>query len=175
MKRKLPSPGFQLEIVLIDCDGTIPTKLKSETTSNESDGTSGTVATADGPKTSTTPDESKDRISNDKDDVFSDSEAEEGGSVKSRQSRASASGKETAAGAGGQQKDKQKEEMASTAHSVEQVSQAAKENPNPGEMKKENANVEVPKSDLSGVSDFKAIAADASVFTFGDDEDYESE
>ncbi|KAL5987772.1 hypothetical protein ACLOJK_035526 [Asimina triloba] len=120
------------------------------------------IATTDSPKTSTTPDQSKDRTNSDKEDAFSDSEAEE----------ASAFGKGTAAAAAaGQHKFKQ-EEMISMAHGVEQVLLVAKENPNPGKTKKENASVEVPKSDLSGVSDFKAIAPEASVFTFGDDEDY---
>ncbi|XP_058081504.1 phosphatidylinositol 3,4,5-trisphosphate 3-phosphatase and protein-tyrosine-phosphatase PTEN2A-like isoform X2 [Magnolia sinica] len=179
-KRKLPSPGFQVEVVLIDYDGTVPMKVKTETVSKESDRISGTAAMADGPTTRPS-DPSKGSASNDKDDVFSDSEAE-GGSVKSRQAREATAARGTADAGGGSKTEKPKEEMASVTHGVEQVSlrsEGAKENPNTSEMKIEGASgaasFEVPKSDLSGVSEFKAIAADASVFTFGDEEDFESE
>ncbi|XP_058081591.1 phosphatidylinositol 3,4,5-trisphosphate 3-phosphatase and protein-tyrosine-phosphatase PTEN2A-like [Magnolia sinica] len=180
-KRKLPSPGFQVEVVLIDYDGTVPTKVNTETVSKESDRSSGTAAVADGPTTRPS-DPSKGSASNDKEDVFSDNEAEEGGSVKSRQAREAAAGRGTTDAGGRPKTEKPKEEMASVTHGVEQVSlrsEGEKENPNTSEMKNEGtsgaASFEVPKSDLSGVSEFKAIAADASVFTFGDEEDYESE
>lgn len=75
-----------------------------------------------------------------------------------------------------------KEEIGSVTRSVEQISiqnEGMKQNPSTNELKNEGVvggtSFEVPKLDSSDVSDFKAIAADTSVFSFGDDEDYESE
>lgn len=179
VQRKLPSPGFQVEVVLVDYDGSFLAKPKSETASKESDGNSGTVST---PGTRTISSESnKSAGSNDKDDVFSDSEAEESGSSRIRHARAAASTAVSAASVE-PKTDTAKEEMASVTHGVEQVSlknEGIKQNPCTIELKNDSgdggASFEVPKLDPSGVSDFKAIAADASVFSFGDDEDYESE
>ncbi|XXG63819.1 hypothetical protein AAC387_Pa05g1921 [Persea americana] len=178
-KRKLPSPGFQVEVVLVDYDSSLPSRPSSGAASQESDGSSGPVS-APGARTVAS-ESNKSTGSNDKDDVFSDNEAEESGSSKIRHARAAASAGGPAA-AVGPQTDTVKQEMVSITHGVEQVSlknEGTKQNPSTNELKNESgdgaASFEVPKLDSSGVSDFKAIAADASVFTFGDDDDYESE
>lgn len=166
-KRKLPSPGFQVEVVLVDYDGTVPTKPKTETVAKTSDGNSSTgPATAEDSKTqSNTTNQSS---SQDKDDVFSDSEAEETGSSKGRQPEATSEVRGAArSAASASETSTRPDEIASLANSTEHVSLGNSEPMQahaPGE----------PKSDAV-VSDFKAMAADASVFTFGDEEDYESE
>ncbi|XP_042495217.1 phosphatidylinositol 3,4,5-trisphosphate 3-phosphatase and protein-tyrosine-phosphatase PTEN2A-like [Macadamia integrifolia] len=179
-KRKLPSPGFQVEVVMIDYDGTIPTRPKPETTNKPPDGSSGTVpATADGG--AATPDPSKGSGSQDKDDVFSDSEAEDSGSSKHRRNQAisGAGGHATTIG-GGLETGTTAEQIAAVTHGTEQVSLRSEETMQVTSASKLNTDgsggvasgLDVSKIDSS---DFKAIAADASVFTFGDEDDYESE
>ncbi|KAJ6751201.1 hypothetical protein OIU85_001698 [Salix viminalis] len=74
-KRKLPSPGFQVEVVLVDYDGTVSTRLNTETAVRKSDEGS-SIASASVDAGTTAPNQNKDSGSNDKDDVFSDNEAE---------------------------------------------------------------------------------------------------
>lgn len=181
MQRKLPSPGFQIEVVLVDYDGSsLVAKPKSDTASKASDGSSGTVSmTREG---AAPLDSNKGAGSNDKDDVFSDGEAEESGSSKARHAKAAARVGGPAASVGGPKMEDAKEEVRSVRQGVEQIplqNEGMKQNPSNNELKNEGviggSSIDVPKLDSLGVSDFKAIAADASVFTFGDDEDYESE
>ncbi|KAL7256110.1 hypothetical protein ACSBR1_010108 [Camellia fascicularis] len=87
-KRKIPSPGFQLEIVMIDYDGSIPIKKKAEQLSKGSDGRVGNSPSSSD-AVATTPDQSNVSESQDNDDdVFSDSDGEETMSSKSSQARA---------------------------------------------------------------------------------------
>ncbi|XVF67529.1 hypothetical protein PTKIN_Ptkin10aG0128600 [Pterospermum kingtungense] len=68
-KRKLPSPGFQVEVVLVDYNGTVPTKPQTETATNKPDESSSTNAvSADGGPAPTNND--KDPGHNDKDDLY---------------------------------------------------------------------------------------------------------
>ncbi|XP_043709936.1 phosphatidylinositol 3,4,5-trisphosphate 3-phosphatase and protein-tyrosine-phosphatase PTEN2A-like [Telopea speciosissima] len=181
-KRKLPSPGFQVEVVMIDYDGTIPTTPKPETANKVSDGSSGTVpAPADGGVVA--PDPRKGSGGQDKDDVFSDSEAEESGSSESRQNQAvsGVGGPATSSGRGPETRTTQ-DQIAAVTHGTEQVSlrsEGTTQIPSASEVKTDEggdggvgSGTEVSKIDSS---DFKPIAADASVFTFGDEDDYESE
>ncbi|KAF8404972.1 hypothetical protein HHK36_009867 [Tetracentron sinense] len=183
-KRKLPSPGFQVEVVLIDYDGTIPTRSKTEASSNQSDGSSG-IGPASGDGGQPTPNPSRGSGSQDnKDDVFSDSETEESGYSKSRQAEVdSGAGGPRTTTSSGPKTSSSPEQIAAITHGTEQVSlrsegpmqiHATSESKNDGGSGAASG-VEVPNVDSVGVNDFKAIAADASVFTFGDEEDYESE
>ncbi|XWS62937.1 hypothetical protein CRYUN_Cryun06bG0053700 [Craigia yunnanensis] len=181
-KRKLPSPGFQVEVVLVDFNGTVPTKPQTETATNKPDESSGTgaVSTDGGAAPSN---KNKDPGHNDKDDVFSDSEAEESGSSKSRRYNvASAEGAAAPSTTSKSETNSNSDQVASLVHSTEQVSLG---NPNSQQM---HAAREPRKDAVVGAaaaatgvqvssseSEFKAMAADASVFSFGDDEDYESE
>ncbi|KAJ4962325.1 hypothetical protein NE237_022264 [Protea cynaroides] len=180
-KRKLPSPGFQVEVVMIDYDGTIPTKPKPETVNKPSNGSSESVPTkADGDASIPSP--SKGSGSQDKDDVFSDSEAEDGGSSKGRRNQAvtGVGGPATTSGGGPPETGTTAEQMAAVTHGTKQVSlrsegtnqitSASEVNTDGGS--RVSSDLDVTKMDSS---DFKAIAADASVFTFGDEDDYESE
>ncbi|XP_057963683.1 phosphatidylinositol 3,4,5-trisphosphate 3-phosphatase and protein-tyrosine-phosphatase PTEN2A [Malania oleifera] len=179
-KRKLPSPGFQVEVVLVDYDGTNSVRSKTETAAKKSEGGSGTnPAPTDGSTTTTAPCSNKDAESQDKDDVFSDSEGEEAGSSKSRQARSTSAvgGTATTATSGSETSSKSDQ----TSNLTRKTEQMTLENPasNAASEAKSDAvgsaasSLEVPSSGRE--SDFKAMAADASVFTFGDEDDYESE
>ncbi|CAK9315780.1 unnamed protein product [Citrullus colocynthis] len=173
-RRKLPSPGFQVEVVLVD------TSPNMDNTTKKSDESSGSrPSAADGSEVS----ENQNRKSgtNDRDDVFSDSESE-GGSSKSKKEATSGSGNDGSAvkpASKSQTSMTSSDDVASLTHATKQVSLGdggAKQTAPPSDQKGDGAGrsdslPEVPNSE----SEFKAMAADASVFTFGDDEDYESE
>ncbi|TYJ03378.1 hypothetical protein E1A91_A12G023700v1 [Gossypium mustelinum] len=185
-KRKLPSPGFQVEVVLVDYNGTVPTTPQTETTTNKPDESSGTgAASTDGGAAPAN--ENKDPGHNDKDYVFSDGEAEESGSSKSRQNKAtSAEGIALNSAASKPETNDKSDQVASLVHSTGQVSLgSASSQPMHGTSEPRKAaaaaaaaaaappaaGVQVSSSE----SEFRAMAADASVFSFGDDEDYESD
>ncbi|KAB2050958.1 hypothetical protein ES319_A12G022900v1 [Gossypium barbadense] len=183
-KRKLPSPGFQVEVVLVDYNGTVPTTPQTETTTNKPDESSGTgAASTDGGAAPAN--ENKDPGHNDKDYVFSDGEAEESGSSKSRQNKAtSAEGIALNSAASKPETNDKSDQVASFVHSTGQVSLgSASSQPMHGtsEPRKAAAAAAAAAPPAAGVqvssseSEFRAMAADASVFSFGDDEDYESD
>lgn len=179
-KRKLPSPGFQIEVVLVDYNGTIPTGQNSETAAKKSNEGSSVDAPApvDAGADTAAPNQNKSRGSNDKDDVFSDSEAEESVSSKLRQAQAASAGGGTAVTTTSSSETNTKsDQVASLTHTTEQLSigntglQPAASQPKSDAVSGAVSGLAVNNSE----SEFKAMAADASVFTFGDDEDYESE
>uniref|UniRef100_A0A2N9EUA0 Phosphatidylinositol-3,4,5-trisphosphate 3-phosphatase n=1 Tax=Fagus sylvatica TaxID=28930 RepID=A0A2N9EUA0_FAGSY len=178
-KRKLPSPGFQVEVVLVDYNGTVPTTPNTETSAKKMVESSGTTpASVD--EGAAKPNENKNSKSHEKDDVFSDSEAEETGSSKSRQAETASAAGETVTNTTSSSETKtNSDQIATVTHATEHISLG-----NTGSTQLHVASE--PKSDVAGgaisglevsntESEFKAMAADASVFTFGDDEDYESE
>ncbi|XP_065870742.1 phosphatidylinositol 3,4,5-trisphosphate 3-phosphatase and protein-tyrosine-phosphatase PTEN2A [Euphorbia lathyris] len=171
-KRKLPSPGFQIEVVLVDYSGPTPTEPGTETANKSSEGSS--TASVDSGPAADAPNQNKDRKSNDKDDVFSDSEADDSVSSKTRRAEASSGGGETAktTTTSASEPNNKSDQVASLTHATEKFSI--------GDTSAQSTSQ--PKSDAVGgagvnnsQSEFKAMAADASVFTFGDDDDYESE
>ncbi|CAM8907914.1 unnamed protein product [Rhodiola kirilowii] len=165
-KRKLPSPGFQVEIVVVDYDGTTPIKSKANSSNNASGGSpsnpplqkNGTPATSNNKKTP---------VSDDKDDVFSDSDGDVTPKTKTPRgdstSRMRPDQFETATDSTAEQQHISNKEPTGTnlSSSEQSLLHAAKSEPH----------TETP----TAVSDFKPIAADASVFTFGDEEDFDSE
>ena len=167
--------------MLIDHDGSVPAAApKTETDVKKSDGISGTgSASVDG--ANATPNTSKDPGSKDKDDVFSDGEIEESGSSKRRQAHA-AEQQSVAPRTSSSETKTSPDQIASMTQKTEQVSLGTSgttpTHHDAGEPKSDavggaTSEHEVPNPER--VSEFKAMAADASVFTFGDDEDYESE
>ncbi|MBA0771635.1 hypothetical protein Gotri_007127 [Gossypium trilobum] len=182
-KRKLPSPGFQVEVVLVDYNGTVPTTPQTDTTTNKPDESSGTgAASTDGGAAPAN--ENKDPGHNDKDDVFSDGEAEESGSSKSRQNKAtSAEGIALNSATSEPETNDKSVQVASLVHSTGQVSLgSASSQPMHGTSEpRKDAAAAAAAPPAAGVqvssseSEFRAMAADASVFSFGDDEDYESD
>ncbi|XP_028548078.1 phosphatidylinositol 3,4,5-trisphosphate 3-phosphatase and protein-tyrosine-phosphatase PTEN2A [Dendrobium catenatum] len=178
-KRKLPSPGFQVEIVLADYNGSVSPRPSQPAPNNETDGASTTINThAEESNTSLPPNTNME--TRNKDDVFSDSEAEEGGSTKSKRSPATnvSAAAHVIATKGSATEPSSKSELYNITHGIEQVSLKAKEAsmPAPEARTEENKNspFRAPELESTSTSEFKAIAADASVFSFGD-EDYESE
>uniref|UniRef100_A0A7N0U9Q6 Uncharacterized protein n=1 Tax=Kalanchoe fedtschenkoi TaxID=63787 RepID=A0A7N0U9Q6_KALFE len=149
-KRKLPSPGFQVEIVMINYNGTTPIKSSNKA----SDGSSNNPPLQKN-ETPVTSNNKKTPVGEDKDDVFSDSD----GDVTPRTKTPQASSP-----------SRLKPEQFETARAAEQQSTTHNE-PNQANTGKSEPQMETP----AAVSDFKPIAADASVFTFGDDEDFDSE
>ena len=181
MQRKLPSPGFQVEVVLVDHDGSFSTGSNAETDVKKSEEGSST-APASSDAAAAAPNQIKDLGSNDKDDVFSDAEADESVSSKQKQAEASSAGAQSAATpAPSPGTDSKSGQVASLTQATEQFSLG-----NMGSQQSHAATSQ-PKSEEAGGtvssletsnshSEFKAMAADASVFTFGDDdEDYESD
>lgn len=156
-KRKLPSPGFQVEIVMIDYDGTVPQKPKADNANKNRD-EPGNPSSSD--ETLVNPDQARVSAKEENDeDVFSDSEGEETTSTKSMAGESGTKGNQTT----------------SLTHQTEQLSLKTADSPSnnlPAETSKVNMISSLPNL-ASG--DIKSIAADASVFSFGDEEDYESE
>ncbi|WCJ31264.1 Phosphatidylinositol 3 4 5-trisphosphate 3-phosphatase and protein-tyrosine-phosphatase PTEN2A [Euphorbia peplus] len=170
-KRKLPSPGFQVEVVMIDYDGTSSTKStsnssrkKSADTSKRSDYDSKSSGEVTGNSNPKKPPENED-------DVFSDSDGEESNASKSRQT--------TAPGDGSVQSGDSSDKMRSLTHGTEQMSVNSREpskEQTTSVIQKPTSGHEISNMDSVGASNIKAIAADASVFSFGDEEeDYESD
>ncbi|CAL5352128.1 unnamed protein product [Camellia sinensis] len=163
---KIPSLGFQLEIVMIDYDGSIPIKKNAEQPSKGFDGRVGnSPLSSDG--VATTPDQSNVSENQDNvDDVFSDSDGEETMPAKSSQARADSGAGPPAHLESGPRVDHQ---MTALTHGTQRLSLSM-------ESRQINASNEA-KIDGAGrlesgrmSDDIKAIAADASVFTFGDDD-----
>lgn len=155
-KRKIPSPGFQVEIVMIDYDGSVPpTKQENHTTESNREGNSPSSSG----QTTVPPNQSKASKKKDEDDIFSDSEGEE--TPKSKHARGN-------------------KESAKTANQRKTLTQGTQQLTLNKASTKESASNETEgdvagKSGSGGASDFKSMAADASVFSFGDEEDFESD
>ncbi|XVE82840.1 hypothetical protein DITRI_Ditri16bG0038000 [Diplodiscus trichospermus] len=133
-KRNVPYPGFKIELVIVDYDGTLKTNSKASSANK------GAEAIANSKQ-------SKASGSKDNDDVFSDSDGEESGSSRSRQTQAGA----------------------------EVTPAISSYLTNPAAEQMGTSKLATDHMDSMGASDIKAIAADASVFSFGDEEDYESQ
>lgn len=163
-KRKLPSPGFLVEIVMIDYDGTVPSKTKVDS-----------VAKRSGPSSSDKVDHSKAKLAakqDNDDNVFWDSEGEE--TVPSR-SMDSTSAKAAAA----PESSSKGNQTTGLIHQTEQLSlKSGGAEYVPNSISKETNFDGVERTGTIpnfASGDIKAIAADASVFSFGDEEDYDSE
>ncbi|KAL9238318.1 hypothetical protein vseg_012753 [Gypsophila vaccaria] len=185
-KRKLPSPGFQVEIVLVDYDGTPPPPTQPvSVTQNSNDN-----PVADPPpsyEASSGPNPNKESESQaqserERDDVFSDDDTDESGSSKSRKAQAASPTQITTSTipppvtntTSGSKVENLTHEMGKASLGKVGPTQAGPLNDSKvSSSSGTGTSLKDPGS--VGGSDFKAMAADASVFTFGDDEDYESE
>jgi phosphatidylinositol-3,4,5-trisphosphate 3-phosphatase/dual-specificity protein phosphatase PTEN len=148
-KRKLPAPGFHVEIVMIEPDNSQPTKSKSDSTQQQS-------------QSSSSADSSKLKSNEKDDDVFSDSDGEEEGNSQSYSTNEKTASSMHTTSKPHQINEPPKRDDPSANRSVTSSSSSGHYNP-------------IPNNSLA-VSDIKAIAADASVFSFGDEEeDYESD
>lgn len=176
-KRKLPSPGFQVEVVLADYNGPVRAAANSETVAKKPDETSGSAPASVGQGLDASK-ESKDSGNNDKDDVFSDNESEEAGSKSKKAPAASAAGGTVSAAPRSETKT-ESDQVANLARVTKDVSLGnAVSQPTHAAGETKGGAVAGPTSGLdtsNRESEFKAMAADASVFSFGDEDDYESD
>lgn len=149
LQRKLPVPGFKVEIVMIDYDGTIPEKYKSSDKPM-------LISSNDSSPSYNNPSNSNSARNKDSDEnVFSDSDDDDDDQKdddKSTVSIALPPGK-----------------IESEVTTLNKKTQLLSLNSNPTLVKNE-ADKPKPIPNLNP-GDIKAIAADASVFSFGDDED----
>ncbi|KAG6382836.1 hypothetical protein SASPL_157446 [Salvia splendens] len=171
-KRKLPSPGFHVEIVMVDYDGTAPSKTRADDSTKGADGKQ-----RDAPSSSENKDpSSQQNKQNNEDDVFSDSDGEEPAPSRSRSVDQRPI---PVAGTAPQSEQASKSErVSSVSHQMERLSVGRESTSSQTQSKEVKVDeVERPPSTIPnmGSTDIKAIAADASVFSFGDDEDDESE
>ncbi|GMJ12841.1 PTEN 2, phosphatase and TENsin homolog deleted on chromosome ten 2A [Hibiscus trionum] len=177
-KRKLPSPGFQVELVLLDYHDPVPSKPPTETATNKPDESSGTSASPADRGAAAPSSNDKGPGHNDKDDVFSDGEAEDSGRSSNRHQKPATPSATTKP-----ETSTNVDQVASLVHSTEQVSlgSANTQQSNPRKDGAAAVAVAAPAAAASGTgvsgseSEFKAMAADASVFSFGDEDEYESE
>ena len=165
----MPSPGFQVEVVLVDYDpAAAPAKPPSETSENS--GANSAPKPTHGPVEEPTAAAAAAKDSKkDKDDEFSDSDSEESTPSKSSQTGASSQspGSVTAKDAPAQS-NADLNEIANLTRKTEQVALGSSAATPAGTGKETGSSV-------GEVSEFKAMAADASIFTFGDEDDDESD
>lgn len=183
-QRKLPSPGFQLEVVLVDYNGAAPNvpvgaQTETETSANGLAGRQGADhASTDGAIGATAaPQLAKDSGSSEKDDdVFSDNEAEGANSSKTRQARVASEAATTDTNTkSGSHANTKSDQVSSLSNDTEKLS-LGKTDTNESKKAADGAVSGLGTSNPVGeVSEFKAMAADASVFTFGDEDDYGSD
>lgn len=140
---------------MIDCNGTSPTKPKADSSSRKPDGSSNDASASSG-SDAANPNQRK---REDGDDVFSDSEGEETGDRKSGVPQANSRAGHTAP------------DHASNT-TVKQMGTSSQKPTTDAAGKSPLGQARNPAS--SGAEDIRAIAADASVFSFGD-EDFDSE
>ncbi|KAL2254620.1 phosphatidylinositol 3,4,5-trisphosphate 3-phosphatase and protein-tyrosine-phosphatase PTEN2A isoform X1 [Sesamum indicum] len=178
-KRKLPSPGFQVEVVVVDYDGSTVSSRPPSGSPSESSGNSG-ANTVSGPSPAPVEEAAAAtaaaKNSKKKEDEFSDSEAEESVS-SSRQTGISSHGSGTVAAKDAvPYNNVDSNQIADLTRKTEQVSLGTSPSPHT-EVKKETAGGSGTdfSNSVGEVSEFKVMAADASVFSFGDDDDYESD
>lgn len=156
---------------MVDYDGTIPSKIRTDPDSKGVDGKS-----RDPPSSSENKDTSQQNDApgkqNNEDDVFSDSDGEEPtASTRSSVDHHSVSAPQSESGS-------KSERVSSVSHQTECLSlgreSVSSQSRNSSELKVDEVDGASAIPNL-GSTDIKAIAADASVFSFGDDEEDESE
>lgn len=160
-----------VEVVLADINSTIPANPSSETASKTPEQTS---ATNSSPVEGVTPvpGPNKETENPDKDDVFSDNESDSTGPTKTTSSASSQT----------QEPKKIADETSGLTRATEKVSISGNKGssePVQGAVSKAEATEKPTGSGVnassSESSEFKVMAADASVFSFGDEDDFESD
>ncbi|KAK7367572.1 hypothetical protein VNO80_09587 [Phaseolus coccineus] len=174
-KRKIPAPGFRVEVVMIDYNGTLPARTKANPAGKGSDGN--TTNALPGPKPTTSNSTESKLPRNGDDDVFSDSDEEE-----SRDTQSKKAATEYKFMAPHQVSEGTIDHVGMLTHTTDRLSlqHEARREDNYSEESTQDKHHKIHTGNSStnvgsvGGSDIKAIAADASVFSFGD-EDFESD
>lgn len=164
-KRKIPAPGFKVEVVMVDYDGTLPATTKANPSSKGSDGSTNNELA--GARLASNSSQSKVPKNRD-DDVFSDSDEEE---THDTQSRKAAAEYRFAAPHKVSEATNDHTDHLSRQHEERTQSNASEE---PIKDNKIHAGPNTTNMESVGASEIKTIAADASVFSFAD-EDFESD
>ncbi|XVF17624.1 hypothetical protein REPUB_Repub10bG0139300 [Reevesia pubescens] len=176
-KRNVSYPGFKIELIMIDYDGKLDTNSKANSTNKGTEGNSGNAKKAG--VAANSKQQRKASGSEDNDDIFSDGDGEESGGSRSRQTQAGAG---VAPAISRHLSNPAAEQIGTSKHGTHQLSVKNQEPSSNNASKdisihgigKSSSGLEIPSLDSMGASDIKEIAADASDFSFGD-EDYESE
>lgn len=157
----------------MDYDGTVSSQAGTQSIPKSPGGSSETASVATPEDRDAAPQTRRDEQNNEKDDVFSDNEAEEG-SVSSKNKRSQTTSSATSGSVpsvtSASETDKKKDQVSSLTDETKRISLGSTDSAQP----KTAAAASGPELS-SSMSEFKAMAADASVFTFGDEEDYESD
>jgi phosphatidylinositol-3,4,5-trisphosphate 3-phosphatase and dual-specificity protein phosphatase PTEN len=171
LQRKLPSPGFEVEVVLVEYNGPAPASPSSAPTTPPKHDIERASAipkeTSSGQNTATPEVLNKEvtTYQENKDDVFSDTEDQK----TSRKDSSSLNVSQAL----------EKITLRKEGSAVKSTDASPSVEATTGESGRSAASASVPvhtcELDSNSMSEFKAIAADASVFSFGDEEDYESE
>ncbi|KAE9596683.1 hypothetical protein Lal_00007543 [Lupinus albus] len=169
-KRKIPAPGFQVEVVMVDYNSTLPTRTKANPASKGSDCSTNNDQVSAGLASNSS--ESK-APKNGDDDVFSDSDEEE---TQDTQSRKAASEYRFVAP---HQVSEASNDQAGMLHKTDQLSHQHEERTQNNASVQSTTDNKVhtgPSTTMESLraSEFRTIAADASVFSFAD-EDFESD
>ncbi|XP_010519293.1 PREDICTED: phosphatidylinositol 3,4,5-trisphosphate 3-phosphatase and protein-tyrosine-phosphatase PTEN2A-like [Tarenaya hassleriana] len=161
-KRKLPSPGFQIEVVLADICSTSPaTTPRSQTKTETPKETSSNCPPVENIEAD--PESKKETGNSNKDDVFSDSEHR-------KRHSGSCGPSETPPITQTTESKRSPDQVSKVTQAFENVSISGIPG-NAEAAEKKTSSLDAANSE----SEFKVMAADASVFTFGDEEEYESE
>lgn len=153
--------------MLVDYDAAVLARPPSEATASTPVGVSGPPTPVEVAAAATN--SNKDSGNQEKDDVFSDSEAEETGSSKTRQTKEAPEMSGTDSTTASPPDKLDPKQVASLANKTEKVSLGK------GGSVHTRSKKDPVENSAGEVSEFKAMAADASVFSFGDDEDDESD
>lgn len=170
-KRKIPAPGFQVEVVMVDYDGTLPGKVNPASKGSDINNvSSGAKPTSNS---------SKSKIpKNGDDDVFSESDEEETKGTQRREAATDYKYMEPH-----QASEATTDHVGMLSHATDQLSlqqhderteNNVSEASTTDKLHNIHAGPNTTNMESIGTSEFKAIAADASVFSFGD-EDFESD
>lgn len=170
-KRKIPAPGFQVEVVMVDYDGTLPGKVNPASKGSDIRNVSSGAKPTSSSRKSKIP-------KNGDDDVFSDSDEEE---TKGTQRREAATDYKYMEPHQASEATTDHVGMLSRATdqlSLQQHDERTENNVSEASTIDKHHNIHAGPNTTNmesiGTSEFKAIAADASVFSFGD-EDFESD
>jgi phosphatidylinositol-3,4,5-trisphosphate 3-phosphatase/dual-specificity protein phosphatase PTEN len=179
----LPSPGFQVEVVLVDHDGSQPPKQKVADRSADKKYDADSSMSSSAKENDVHVESNKEAGGDDKDDVFSDNEAEDR-SFKGKKEKVSSSGQGSSNAVKASETSVVQNETSAAYSGIEKLTISIEQGaraPDATSLKTEasskssSTTTQPPAVESSSMSEFKAIAADASVFSFGDEDEYESE
>ncbi|KAK8483105.1 hypothetical protein V6N11_028889 [Hibiscus sabdariffa] len=172
-KRNVPYHGFKIELVMVDYDGTPKANSKSDSANKGVEDNSGYVK--DGVIEANSK-QSKASRTEESDDIFSDSDGEETvASASNKPTQPATAVRPVASSNLSTPAPEQTGTSKPAVKNQELLSKSTSKDVAINGSGKPSTTLELPSVESMTASDIKAMAADASVFSFGDEEDYESE